>query len=69
MRNYISRIIENAGEDFNSFAILYRTNAQSRALEEACIARSIPYKIYGGLKFYDRKEIKDIVAYLEKKQA
>ncbi|MBP7212573.1 ATP-binding domain-containing protein, partial [bacterium] len=49
----------------NKFAILYRTNAQSRAIEEAFIAHSIPYKIYGGLKFYDRKEIKDIVAYLK----
>ena len=46
-------------------AVLYRTNAQSRALEEACIAANIPYKIVGGLKFYDRKEIKDIIAYLK----
>lgn len=63
--NYIARIIKRAGEDFNKFAILYRTNAQSRALEEACMAHSIPYRIYGGLKFYDRKEVKDIVAYLK----
>ena len=45
--------------------VLYRTNSQSRKLEEACISHSIPYKIVGGLKFYDRKEIKDIVAYLK----
>ena len=45
--------------------ILYRTNSQSRKLEEACITNSIPYKIVGGLKFYDRKEIKDIVSYLK----
>lgn len=63
--NYIARKIKNAGEDYNKFAILYRTNAQSRALEEACMAHSIPYRIYGGLKFYDRKEVKDIVAYLK----
>lgn len=62
---YIAKTIKRAGEDYNKFAILYRTNAQSRAIEEACIANSIPYKIYGGLKFYDRKEIKDIIAYLK----
>lgn len=45
-------------------AVLYRTNAQSRSLEEAMIHYQIPYKIVGGLKFYDRKEIKDILAYL-----
>ncbi len=45
------------------FAILYRTNVQSRTLEEAMVKRNIPYKIYGGLSFYKRKEIKDILAY------
>lgn len=45
-------------------AILYRTNAQSRALEEACLAAGVPYDIVGGLTFYERKEIKDVVAYL-----
>ena len=48
---------------FNDFAILYRTNAQSRVFEEALRKRNIPYKIYGGLSFYQRKEIKDILAY------
>ena len=48
---------------FNDFAILYRTNAQSRIFEEAFRKRNIPYKIYGGLSFYQRKEIKDIIAY------
>lgn len=62
---YIAQTIKKGGDDYNKFAILYRTNAQSRAIEEACIANSIPYRIYGGLKFYDRKEIKDIVAYLK----
>ena len=46
------------------FAILYRTNAQSRALEDALRKRDIPYRIYGGLSFYQRKEIKDVLAYL-----
>lgn len=47
-----------------SFAILYRTNAQSRALEDALRKRDIPYRIFGGLSFYQRKEIKDVLAYL-----
>ncbi len=50
--------------DYSSFAVLYRTNAQSRALEEAFLHSSIPYKIVGGTKFYDRMEIKDILAHL-----
>ena len=49
--------------DYTDFAILYRTNAQSRVLEEALRKRGIPYKIYGGLSFYQRKEIKDVIAY------
>ncbi|QCE42357.1 MULTISPECIES: ATP-dependent helicase [Flavobacteriaceae] len=48
----------------SDFAILYRTNSQSRAMEEALRKRSIPYRIYGGLSFYQRKEIKDVTAYL-----
>lgn len=50
--------------DFKDFAVLYRTNAQSRAIEEAFIRYGIPYRIVGGQRFYDRKEIKDIMAYL-----
>ena len=46
------------------FAILYRTNAQSRAIEDSLRKKSIPYRIYGGLSFYKRKEIKDVLAYL-----
>ena len=46
----------------NSTAVLYRTNAQSRAIEQALIRRQIPYKIFGGVRFYERKEIKDVVA-------
>nr|WP_235894363.1 UvrD-helicase domain-containing protein [Flavobacterium zepuense] len=48
----------------SSFAILYRTNAQSRAMEDALRKRDIPYRIYGGLSFYQRKEIKDVLGYL-----
>ena len=49
--------------EYSDFAILYRTNAQSRVFEEALRKRGMPYKIYGGLSFYQRKEIKDIIAY------
>ena len=63
--NYIVRSIRDTSDNYNQFAVLYRTNAQSRALEEALIAAGIPYRIYGGLKFYDRKEIKDAIAYLK----
>ncbi|MEX8546428.1 MAG: ATP-dependent helicase [Mucilaginibacter sp.] len=56
---------EHAGKGlrWKDFAILYRTNAQSRAMEEALRKLNIPYKIYGGLSFYQRKEIKDLIAY------
>ncbi len=63
--NYIVKSIRDTSDNYNQFAVLYRTNAQSRALEEALIAAGIPYRIYGGLKFYDRKEIKDAIAYLK----
>ncbi len=49
---------------YNDFAVLYRTNAQSRALEEACLHYGVPYRIVGNVRFYDRKEIKDIIAYI-----
>ncbi|WP_064581082.1 ATP-dependent helicase [Streptobacillus moniliformis] len=49
---------------YKDFTILYRTNAQSRAIEESLIQNKIPYKIYGGLRFFDRKEIKDLISYL-----
>ena len=63
--NFIASTIKSTSANYNQFAILYRTNAQSRSLEEACISLGIPYRIYGGLKFYDRKEIKDALAYLK----
>jgi DNA helicase II / ATP-dependent DNA helicase PcrA len=60
------RTLENQHPELNwgSFAILYRTNAQSRPFEELLVRGSIPYNVVGGMKFYDRKEIKDILAYL-----
>lgn len=62
-----STIWENKMQDHlmnSDFAILYRTNAQSRAIEDALRKRDIPYRIYGGLSFYQRKEIKDVLSYL-----
>lgn len=52
------------GKGYKSFAVLYRTNAQSRVLEEVLMKSNIPYRMVGGLKFYERKEIKDLLAYL-----
>lgn len=49
---------------WDRFAVLYRTNAQSRALEEACLKYGVPYQLVGGIQFYERKEVKDILAYL-----
>lgn len=64
--NYIvSNIKRTAGGNYNKFAILYRTNNQSRALEEACMATGLPYRIYGGTKFYDRAEVKTVLCYLK----
>ncbi len=60
----IQRLHELEGRPFNDFAVLYRTNAQSRALEERLMKASTPYRIFSGLKFYQRLEIKDILAYL-----
>ena len=55
----------NDGYAYNDCAILYRTNAQSRAIEEKLLGHNIPYRVYGGINFYSRKEIKDILAYLK----
>ncbi|WP_211750260.1 DNA helicase PcrA [Paenibacillus sp. Marseille-Q4541] len=55
----------NKGKSYQDHAILYRTNAQSRVIEEILIKSDIPYQIVGGIKFYDRKEIKDILGYLK----
>jgi DNA helicase-2/ATP-dependent DNA helicase PcrA len=61
----IKKFMEEKDLSYKDFAILYRTNAQSRIFEDCFIKRDIPYRIIGGLKFYDRKEIKDIMAYLK----
>ncbi|SHE74156.1 DNA helicase-2 / ATP-dependent DNA helicase PcrA [Caloramator proteoclasticus DSM 10124] len=59
----IKRLVQE-GYSLSDFAVLYRTNAMSRILEEAFVTSSVPYRVVGGLKFYDRKEIRDILAYL-----
>lgn len=60
----IKRLIIKEKSDYKDFCVLYRTNTQSRVIEEELIRQAIPYKIFGGLNFYQRKEIKDIIAYL-----
>ena len=61
--NKIAELRRREGLQFCDFAILYRTNAQSRVFEEAFRRRSFPYRIFGGLSFYQRKEVKDVIAY------
>ena len=61
--NDIKRIRRQEQGEYSDFAILYRTNAQSRSFEEQMRKEGIPYRIYGGLSFYQRKEIKDVIAY------
>lgn len=61
--NLISRTKLTYHDSYDEYAILYRTNAQSRVLEESLRKRNIPYKIFGGLSFYQRKEVKDMIAY------
>ncbi len=60
-----NKIKNNYLSSLNDCAVLYRTNSQSRAIEEALISQGISYRMVGGLKFYDRKEVKDIIAYLK----
>lgn len=57
-------VIEKMNGEYGKYAVLYRTNAQSRSLEEAMIRAGVPYVLVGGVKFYERKEIKDVLAYL-----
>lgn len=59
-----SLLAQNPNYSLRDFAVLYRTNAQSRAIEEVFLSHNVPYRIIGGLRFYERKEIKDILAYL-----
>ena len=62
--NMIYDTVMNQHRPYDDFAVLYRTNAQSRSIEDALRKKDIPYRIYGGLSFYQRKEIKDVIAYL-----
>ncbi|MCV6637629.1 DNA helicase II [Candidatus Albibeggiatoa sp. nov. NOAA] len=62
--DFVASQIEQSDRHLKEIAILYRTSAQSRVFEEAMIKKSIPYRIYGGLRFYERAEIKDVLAYL-----
>jgi len=60
----VRHAVDGGYRHYNHFAVLYRTNAQSRSVEEVFVQYGIPYRIVGGVRFYDRKEIKDLVAYL-----
>jgi DNA helicase-2/ATP-dependent DNA helicase PcrA len=62
--NEIERLIQSEGERYGDIAVFYRTNAQSRVLEDVFMRAGLPYKIVGGVRFYQRKEIKDVFAYL-----
>src|SRR3989344_708652 len=62
--NFVVDRIVSSKSPFSSFAVLYRTNAPSRTVEEAFLHSNIPYRLYGGIRFYERKEIKDVLAYL-----
>src|SRR5690606_13559912 len=62
--NRISTQVAMGARDYGDFAVLYRTNAQSFSLERSFLQQRIPYQIVGGVRFYDRKEVKDIIAYL-----
>ena len=61
---YLVQTIHQSGKPYSDFAVLYRTNAQSRVMEEAFLHAGIPYVLVGGTRFYERKEIKDVIAYL-----
>jgi DNA helicase-2/ATP-dependent DNA helicase PcrA len=60
----IARAVEAGQRTYKDYAVLYRTNAQSRSVEEAFVQYGVPYRVVGGVRFYDRKEIKDLIAYL-----
>ncbi len=60
----IERLRKDAGHSLGDCAVMYRVNAQSRALEDGCLARKIPYRLIGGVRFYQRREVKDVIAYL-----
>jgi DNA helicase-2/ATP-dependent DNA helicase PcrA len=60
----IHRLVDSSGYRYGDVAVFYRTNAQSRVLEESLVRSGVPYRVFGGVKFYDRREIKDALAYL-----
>lgn len=62
--NIVKENVSTQENNYSDFAVLYRTNAQSRTIEESLLRNSIPYRIVGGIKFYQRKEVKDIISYL-----
>jgi superfamily I DNA/RNA helicase len=61
----IHRLVDNGDHRYGDIAVFYRTNVQSRVLEEALVRSGVPYRVFGGVKFYDRREIKDALAYLK----
>ena len=61
----IHRLVDNGDHRYGDVAVFYRTNVQSRVLEEALVRSGVPYRVFGGVKFYDRREIKDALAYLK----
>ncbi len=67
--NFVTETIQTAvrakNKNFSDFAVLYRTNAQSRLIEEQLVKEGIPYEIFGGIRYYERKEVKDILSYLK----
>jgi DNA helicase-2/ATP-dependent DNA helicase PcrA len=62
---FVAHEIKKEGAPYSKYVVLYRTNAQSRVIEETFLKKSLPYRIIGGIKFYQRKEVKDMVAYLK----
>ena len=60
----MKKYLVNKDRKYSDFGILYRINAQSRIIEDYLMSEALPYKVVGGLKFYDRKEIKDVISYL-----
>ncbi len=61
----VSELVLSEGYSYKDFAVLYRTNAQSRVIENMLIKSAVPYRVLGGLRFFDRKEVKDVVAYMK----
>ena len=64
MVHEIGRLVDTEHHRFGDVAVFYRTNAQSRVIEETLVRAGVPYRVVGGVKFYDRREVKDVLAYL-----